>query len=580
VPGLNRGWPALGARGSASAIIALALLLALPTSAAARSFTIERFAVALDVLPDATLAVQENLTIRFQGHHNGVFRLIPVREVRQGIELDLRIDDVHVLDDTHTSLRTEVTYPGRYVKIKAWVPGAADATKTIHVLYRVRRALRTFHDHDELYWNVTGDEWEVPITHAEATVTLPPGLADSPTRTLAFTGIRGATGKNYEEERRPGTITFRTRRPLQPREGLTIVVGWPPGAVAHPSALRRAWWTVADNWPLALPLLTLIGMGLVWRAYGRDPASNRSIKPEYQPPTGLTPAEAGTLIDEKAERSDVIATLVDLGVRGYITVEQEPGGDFCFRRARPLAGDPSLSPVEVIVLQKVFGEGLSLTQRHLSELHRDADYVFAPVRDAIYRLMVAQRLFPRSPFWVRQGWGAFGVILIFAGGALFIALDRIGGLGWPLPTGVIASGLIVLGIGRAMPQRTWRGVRLLVQLRGFQEFLERAEKDRLERLPPDTLHRWLPWAIALGVSQQWIQRFQGLNVDAPAWYRGSKPFSLSDYEHDVHRFGHGVGDALNAARRGGGGDGGGGSDSGFSGGSSGGGSGGGGGGTF
>ena len=443
----------------------------------------------------------------------------------------------------------------------------------------MRRALAAFDDHDELYWNVTGDEWTVPIGHAEATVTLPPGLANGAVRTLAFTGARGATGTDYEEEQRPGVVTFRTRRALRPREGLTIVVGWPPGVVQHPSALRRAWWSVVDNWPLVLPLLTLLGMGLVWRAYGRDPAAHRSIRPEYGPPAGLTPAEAGALIDQKAEPSDVIATLVDLGVRGYIAVEPAEDGDFRFRRVRTLAGDPGLSALEVFVLQKVFGEQLTLTERHLSELHRDADYVFAPVRDAIYRAMVVERLVPRSPFWVRQGWGALGVVVILVGGALFAGLERFGTLGWPLPAGVIASGLIVLGIGQVMPRRTWRGVRLLVQLRGFQEFLERAEKDRLERLPPDTLHRWLPWAIALGVSEQWIHRFRELPVAAPSWYRSDTPFTVSTYLRDVQRFGREIREALAAGRRGGGSGSGGGS-SGFSGGSSGGGRGGGGGGTF
>ncbi|MGH7309585.1 MAG: DUF2207 domain-containing protein, partial [Candidatus Rokuibacteriota bacterium] len=343
------------------ALIALVVLLAVPYPAAARSFTIERFAVSLEVRPDASLAVQEHLTIHFQGHHNGVFRLIPVREVRHGIERDLRVDDVHVLDDAHAPLRTEVTYPGRYVRIQAWVPGAVDTTKTVRILYRVRRALLSFDRHDELYWNVTGDEWAVPITSAEARVTLPPGLADGAVRAQAFTGLRGATGDDYEEDRGPGEITFRTRRSLGPREGLTIAVGWPRGAVAHPAAWQRAWWAAADNWPLLLPLLALVGMGLVWRAYGRDPTAHRSIKPEYGPPAELTPAEAGTLIDERAEPSDVIATLVDLGVRGYIAVEPVGDGDFRFRRLRSLHGDPQLSPLEVFVLQKVFGEELTLS---------------------------------------------------------------------------------------------------------------------------------------------------------------------------------------------------------------------------
>lgn len=558
-------------------VLVLALGLASPAAAATRSFIIERFAVGLAVHPDGSLGVRETLTITFRGQHNGIFRTIPVRYVRHGADFALRLDEIHVLDETHQPLKTEVTYPGRAVRIKAWVPGAADTTRTVHVVYRVRRGLLAIDDHDELYWNVTGDEWDAPIRRAEALVTLPPGIDPAAVLTTAYTGPRGATDREYEVERRAEGLAFRALRPLRPREGLTIVVGWPRGAIARPSMWREAWWWFADNWALALPLLTLAAMGLVWRAYGRDPAINRSIKPEYEPPPGILPAEAGALIDQKAEPSDVVATLVDLGVRGYLQVEKVSEDDFLFRRLRPLTGDTTLAPLELAVLQKVFGENLSLKERALSELRRDSRYIFEPLRDAVYRTLVAHRLFSASPFWVRHAWGWVGFLLISAAGTLFVAQGGTARLGWPLAAGVGVSGLIVFAFARIMPRRTWRGVKLLVHLRGFQEFLERAEKDRLVRLPTDTLHRWLPWAVALGVAEQWIHHFNAIQVDPPGWLRGEH-FTVADYERSIRSFGQHMGQALATAPRGG--SGGGGGDSGFSGGSSGGGSGGGGGGTF
>jgi hypothetical protein len=138
---------------------------------------------------------------------HGAFRLIPVRYVRHGLEFSLRLDDIQVLDDAHEPLRTHVTYPGAYVKIKAWVPGAVDTTKTVRVVYRVRRGLLAFDDHDELYWNVTGDEWEVPIGEATATVTLPPGLSLAGLQAIAYTGPRGAAGADYEARVEPFSLS-------------------------------------------------------------------------------------------------------------------------------------------------------------------------------------------------------------------------------------------------------------------------------------------------------------------------------------------------------------------------------------
>jgi hypothetical protein len=100
-----------------------------------------------------------------------------------------------------------------------------------------------------------------------------------------------------------------------------------------------------------------------------------------------------------------------------------------------------------------------------------------------------------------------------------------------------------------MPRRTQAGLQALARVRGFEEFLLRAEKDRLERLPGDTLHRFLPWAVALGVSDRWILNFQGLKVDPPAWFTGREAFSLSLYQLDLANFFHQTQEAIPAPRR-------------------------------
>ena len=119
-----------------------------------------------------------------------------------------------------------------------------------------------------------------------------------------------------------------------------------------------------------------------------------------------------------------------------------------------------------------------------------------------------------------------------------------------LALGLGLSGALVMALSRFMPRKSRRGVQALARVRGFQEFLERAEKDRLERLPPDTLHRWLPWAIALGVTERWIFNWDGVVVDKPAWFTGHDEFSLATYHHEVRTFGRCTEEALLTTRRG------------------------------
>lgn len=564
----------------------LALVTAVPAAAAPRSFAIDRFAVSLQVNADGTLIVREDISVEFTGAHNGLIRVVPVRYERGGLDWSLRVDGVGAYGEDGGRLRAEVTRAQRALRIKAWVPGAVDARRTVTFVYRVRRGYLGFEDHDELYWNATGDEWDVPIRRAEVFVNLPDGVARDAVRTVAYTGARGMAGRDYTQEWIGEYLAIATTRPLAPREGLTVVVGWPPGRVARATALQEAGWFLGDNWPLGLPGLTLVLAGLMWWAYGRDPAASRSIAVEYEPPPGLRPAQAGALVDERAEPRDVIATLIDLAVRGYLKIESirtafdEP--DFMFRRLKPVLRDPDLAPLELFILAKLFGDDWGLNLRLLSEVRRDYDNVFPPVRDQIYRSMIAAGLIPRSPYRVRVGWALVAGACTATGIALALSTPRwVEDYGWALPIGLAASGFVVLAFAPIMPRKTWRGVRMALRIRGFQEFLERAEKDRLERMPSDTLHRWLPWAIALGVTERWVEHFHGLKVDDPSWFSGPEPFSLGRYGRDLASFQHETRDALLTTRRGsdGGGDAGGGG-SGFGGGSSGGGFGGGGGTTF
>src|SRR5262249_50475148 len=302
---------------------ALALALATASGAAAQTrgqFAIDSFVASVLVNGDGSLVVREDITFDFRGPHQGVFRRIPLSYPREGYEYPHILSGIGVYDDANRLLRTEVSYPSRSVVIKAWVPGAVDTKKTISVVYHVRRGVLAYADHDELYWNATGTDWNVPIGNAEVYVSLPTDIGDARVRTSGFTGPLGATGRDYRVDHLEGYWRFRTTRVLRPHEGVTVLVDWPSGHIAHASVLRRAWWLVSDHWPLALPLLALIWGGFVWSAFGRDPGAERSVKPEYTPPTGLLPAQAGVLVDEPAHMRDVLAPIVGLARRGYPSI--------------------------------------------------------------------------------------------------------------------------------------------------------------------------------------------------------------------------------------------------------------------
>jgi len=570
-------------------LILLLFFLIAPAEAQTRSYSIEAFKVSLQVNPDSSLLIQETIAFAFRGRHQGIYRTIPIRYERQGFHYDLRIDGIQVLDGDGRPLKTEVSYPGRDLKIKVWVPGAQDAARTVTILYRVRRGLLAFDDHDELYWNVVGTEWAATIRNAEAVVGLPPTVLMESVRVTAFTGPLGAVGKDYTLHQAENVLLFQMTRPLGIREGLTVVVGWPKGHVSFPSTAQRVAWFLLDQRWFTLPLLVLAGCVAAWRRFGRDPLREQSVRPEYEPPAGVRPGEAGALVDETVHPRDVVATVVDLAVRGHLHIKQvsaagllEPA-DHLFTLTKPWLGDPDIEDFEVIVLAQVFGHGGVTDRKLLSEIRRDSRAIFPPIREQLYRELVKKKYFLASPQSVRRFWRIMGGLLLALPLILFSVWDGdVPGGSLSMLLALAASGLLVLAFARVMPRKTFKGARTKLQVLGFQEFLERAEKDRLKRLPPDTLHKWLPYAIALGVEEAWIWNFEGIAVDAPAWYESDTPFSIRGYSSGLQGFGRDVQSAWLSGARGSGAGGSsfGGGGSGSSGGSSGGGGGGGGGGTF
>src|SRR6266436_3031381 len=168
-------------------LVLLFVALSTTSLSAQRSYSIEGFHAQLRVNRDASTDVIETITARFVGSYNGLFRTIPIKyRNAQGLNWTLGVSLQSARDDAGRNLRVETSREGANIKFKMWIPGAMNATRTIVLRYHATNGLRFFDEHDELYWNITGDEWEVPIRAATAKITLPAGAAGL--RAIAFNG--------------------------------------------------------------------------------------------------------------------------------------------------------------------------------------------------------------------------------------------------------------------------------------------------------------------------------------------------------------------------------------------------------
>jgi hypothetical protein len=489
------------------------------------------FDVELQVLSGGDLLVHGDRQSPFEGAWNGIERLIPIEyRTPQGFNYSLRLDRVTVTDDAGTPLTFESSRERHYRNLKIWIPGATDATRTFVLKYRVRNGLKFFEDHDELYWNVTGDEWDVPIEQASARIILPPQTTGI--RAQAFTGAYGAREAAATVEIVGAGVEMTMTRALGFREGLTAVVGWNKGIVAAPTALDQTHTFLVSNWALGIPLLVFIVMYRLWATRGRDPRL-RPITVLYEPPDRLTPAEAGTLVDDSPDTRDLTATVVDLAVRGYLRIAEQKAEhlfglwsstDYRFHRTKSSQEWTTLPIYERLLLEALFKDSTT-DDVSLSSLENRFYRSLPPIQDAIFESLQKRKYYTQRPDRVKQGYLIGGIVLgMLLTFALSALADRWGMAPLTFLGAGALSGLIVVGFGRIMPARTLQGSRALEGVLGFEEFLTRVEADRFDRVikTPELFEKFLPYAMALGVEKNWAGAFESIVMTAPAWYQGAE----------------------------------------------------------
>ena len=525
--------------------------------------------VALRIEAGGDLAVTETIAYDFgTSSRHGILRHIPVRlryDDRYDRVYPLRIERVSASEGTPAGYTTEDA--GHLKRIRIGDPDrTVTGTHTYTIAYRVAHALNGFEDHDELYWNAVGSEWDVAVEQARVTVEAPATIS----RVGCFTGPTGS-GLACASSSADGTTARFGQAGMGPNESLTVVVALPKGAVPDPVPRLDERWTPARAFAAtpgtvgaagALLAASVAGLvALVWRT-GRDrryagsgvdvvfggPGAaeqtvgllERPITPvEFEPPHGMRPGQVGTLVDERAHPIDVIATIIDLAVRGYLRIEEIPRsgwfGKADWRLTRRHDADDGLKRYERLLLDGLFRDGDEVL---LSTLKDTFAARLAKVRDALYADATDERWFAARPDRIRLKWVLIGaaVTVVGAGLTALAAARTHAGL---VPVPVVLLGLALMAGSGAMPRRTARGTAALRRVAGFRRFIEESEAERARFAERKNLFsEYLPYAVVFGCTEKWARAFAGLDGELPevAWYSSSRPFTTSGFTSSMRGF--------------------------------------------
>ena len=517
------------------------LFFGLTWSAPALAEKIDFFDAAIQINSDSSILVSEQIHYDFGNLvRHGIYRDIPYKYRARGGNFTTKISVTSVTDENGLAYQYRTATEGENLQIKIGDPDIYVSGKKVYVInYRVKRAINFFKDTDELYWNVTGTNWPVPIDSARATILLPSEIFASDVKLACFSGPFGSTsacsGLPITEEEMLNRLEF-SQEMLASGSGLTVVVGFPKGLVNKPPLWKSVLETVKDNSVLFLPFLTLALFYYLWHTRGRDPKGQGIIVAQFEPPAGLTPAEMGVVYDERADQKDISAQIIHLAVNGYIKITKSEEKKWFFHKndylLEKLKPSDSLAGHEKLLLDALF-KGRDTAALLTSAMAADQKKVLATVHvsalknkfykdlktitDDIYNAVVVKGYFLKNPNKVRGVYVGIGTALSFLG---FWVLGPFGiwsGLS------VIASGIIIGAFGFFMPKKTEKGVLAREHIVGLKEYLNVAEKDRLAfhnapQKTPERFEKLLPYAMVLGVDQAWAAQFAQIYNTEPSWY--------------------------------------------------------------
>ncbi|MCB1844469.1 MAG: DUF2207 domain-containing protein, partial [Halioglobus sp.] len=475
---------------------------------------------------DGGMRVTETLTVVAEGAEirRGIYREFPLHyRDRYGNRYTVNFE---VLDVTRDGRQEPWHTENRANGVRIYAGDAdtllAPGIYTYSMTYRTDRQLGFFEDHDELYWNVTGNGWRFRIERAQAVVRLPDAVPAANLSLAAYTGVEGERGGHYQLDLSDGVGRVATTRALESGEGLTLVLGWPKGVVREPSRWQRLVHTLQDNLGLLLSMLAFAGSALwlllMWFRYGRDPRPG-VVFPRYEPPAGYSPASTRYIRKMHYDNGVFTAAIIQLAVKGYLSIEKA-GRAYTLRRQQ---ADATLAAGEAVILDKLFAGGSELP------LEKSQHARLSAARSAHRKVLRKDYL---NRYFSTNG----GLLLpSIAAVLVLLAVILVAGAFVPLVAAIFAAVGLMHGVFAWLlraPSR--RGRALLDQLDGFKLYLEVAEKDALAlRHPPEKtpelFEKYLPFAFALGVEQAWAEQFSeifaGLQGKAgvaysPRWYAG------------------------------------------------------------
>jgi len=532
---------------------------------------IKDFQSKISVNTDASLTVEERIVADCGNlpEKHGIFRVVPtqIKTDKGTIKTPVTLVSITDFDGTPLNFYQKTN---NFDHVVSWQIGDPETTVTgesnYKITYTVENAIRSTNaEYDELYWNLTGNFWDIQIDKFNADIVFPAGIGKNNSETEIYGGKLGEKQNLLAESGWPAENVFRvaSTKTIKEKEGITASITFPKNIVTP--YVPSFWELYGDYFWFLMPLAVFIFCFTLWNKHGKDPKIDKTIIPEFEIPEDQSPLEMGMLLSNGGFNDKLItASIVDLAVKKYLVIEEiaKPGilakQDFYLQKTdKDTAG---LGVAEIIIIEKIFSNERRVK---LSSLNQKFYKYLPQIKKEVIKNLEQKELIFASGL-VAKSW-LIGFFILFS----FIFFVAVGTGIIPLIISAIISGATILGFALVMPKRTQKGAELNWRIKGFRLYMETAEKYRAQFYEKEYIfEKFLPYAIMFGMTKLWIKKMEEIYGKEyyrnyhPAWYAGSSIGSFDADSFSAHMAGISSGIASNvgtsSGAHGGGGAGGGG----------------------
>lgn len=552
----------------------LALFLSIFGSIFAQEERITFFGSKIDV-DSTSITVTENINAFSQGVNirRGIFRTLPLKRTINGKNIQVRYDILSVKMNGITSDYHTKTDDGNF---KIYVGSENDfLTPGIEYQYEIKyktdNQIGFFKNYDELYWNVTGNDWDFKIDSVSATVNLP--AKAKIIQNSCYTGTYGSSTNDCSSSIKGNSITWKAKN-LSYYEGLTVAVGFNKGVVKMPPPP-----SFFEKFGLFLALfLTILGFAYFlyksWVKYGIDPVKP-TVYPQFNVPNNLSPASLAYLKNEYLDQNYITASIVNLAVKGFIKIKEAKEEQFFGYKniyiIQKLKGTNNPLPTEEVKIMNGFFKGKDEIQidgeydeniastmsdytSNLKFQHSNfidegnnslklffpllfvlaiagisfyMSYKMSPDSDFIYFgniLLVATTIAFIITFFIKKGKDvAYWLLgIAFAGLSIFILIKMMMDENISYTFNYYTTYLfLIFGVALLFVYREYIKKpsieKLTIQslIDGFKMYMSAAENETLKfhnppQMTPELFEKFLPYAIVMGVDDIWGNKFQNI----------------------------------------------------------------------